>query len=177
MLKSAAEIVEDAQRQIDKANEQIQVQIDELVAESERAGSVEGNKASVELLQKLEVFQKSIQTHLKHDLVQASVEVAQSILNDMISNSQNVVSLVKQALGNVHDAQNIVLRVCPSDFDVLTKSQKEFADLSHNGSVVIRADTKVERGGVIIHTDSGVLDAQPSTQLKELKRTIAGLGV
>jgi flagellar assembly protein FliH len=68
------------------------------------------------------------------------------------------------------DCDQIRLRVNPDDLDHLRSIQSDLETmLSNKTSLEIRADQSVERGGCLIETERGSLDARIASQLDTLR--------
>ena len=73
--------------------------------------------------------------------------------------------------------QEICLKVHPDDLELLRAHKSDLLDvLSRAKEIGILEDSKVERHGVIIETDSGTIDAQLDSQLAIFEHAFLNLG-
>lgn len=84
-----------------------------------------------------------------------------------------IISTLNEAFARVSTQTDIVLRVNPLDFNLVEewspKIQEHFKNLT---SIKVFEDSKVERGGCIVETDFGEIDARIATQISRLEERI-----
>jgi len=87
-----------------------------------------------------------------------------------------IIENIKAALEKIKGKTEVVIRVNTEDLELATEHKEEFMqmfeELKH---VVILEDTRVDRGGCIIETDFGSVDARIATQLQEIEEKIREL--
>nr|HNI25959.1 FliH/SctL family protein [Leptospiraceae bacterium] len=76
-------------------------------------------------------------------------------------------------LKRIKDRDRVDIRVNFSDLEITTAHKDELIKLMESlRKVNIYEDSRIDRGGVIIETDVGAIDARISTQLKEIEEAI-----
>ncbi len=93
----------------------------------------------------------------------------------VISESQRnvVMSNVLQALRKVKGRGDVTVRVNLADLKLTTAHTKEFMQAVENiKNLTIAEDSSIDRGGCIVETDFGAIDARISSQLAELEQKI-----
>lgn len=93
----------------------------------------------------------------------------------VISESQRnvVMTNIVQALRKVKGRGDVTIRVNLADVQLATDHIKEFMTSVENiKNITVVEDTTVERGGCVIETDFGAIDARISSQLSELEQKI-----
>lgn len=107
------------------------------------------------------------------DLVQLSLTIAKRVLRRELSiDPEALLSLVKVALDKVEQREAQRIRIRPED------AQRVAAALERMGvpqRVEVVGDASLERGGVILETTKGALDASLETQMAEIERGFADL--
>ncbi len=87
-----------------------------------------------------------------------------------------VVENIRNALGKIKGKTEVIIRVNTEDLELTTEHKDEmmqrFEELKH---VAILEDTRVDKGGCIIETDFGSVDARIATQLTEIEDKIREL--
>lgn len=87
-----------------------------------------------------------------------------------------VVANIKSALEKIKGKTEIIIRVNTEDLELTTEHKEEFIqrfeELRH---VTILEDTRIDKGGCIIETDFGSVDARIATQLQEIEEKIREL--
>jgi|GEM_PF-6861539 len=167
---SAERILETAQASVKEGLACVDAQIEEIFARAREKGKKKGEEHETDLLQKQELLRKNMMQELRVEILQSAVTTARTALEKaMLANPNFVLQVALRALSIIPDAQNVLIRVNHEDVAFL-KSRKEvlLEGLERAKEVEVRADRMVARGGLIIQTQSGTIDAQIGTQLEEI---------
>lgn len=99
-----------------------------------------------------------------------AMKIAERVTQTMVTTNPEVIkNQVAAALERVKDREHINVRVNPQDIDVVRARKDTFFKLLEGPKTFeISADPKVDRGGVIIETNLGNVDARINTQLQAL---------
>jgi flagellar assembly protein FliH len=110
-------------------------------------------------------------------ILDIALAVAKKILTvEVDANSQAVLAIVKSAMDKVRNQTQITVRVNPSDFECVLAAKSEMeAILQREQSVEFAADQTVNRGGCVIDSGFGSVDAQLETQLQAISTIIRSL--
>lgn len=107
------------------------------------------------------------------ELVRLAMAVAERVVYDHVAIDPSVVlENVRHALTRLVGREVVTLRVNPADADVLRKHREGTAASNDVEHLRIVEDQRVDRGGVVIETESGTIDAKISTQLREARRAL-----
>jgi flagellar assembly protein FliH len=109
-------------------------------------------------------------------IVELAVRVASRILDHQVEvDRKAVVGVVRGALRLVERDDSVVIRVHPDDLPLMEEHLRETGGPTGSG---IRAvpSAQVPRGGCLIETEGGSLDARIESQLDELRSVLAGPG-
>ena len=103
--------------------------------------------------------------------------ISQKVIKVISENQKNVViNNVIQALRKLKTRGEVVVRVNLADVQLTTEHIKDFMRMVDNiRSVTVLEDSTVDRGGCIIETDFGEIDARISSQLNEIQDRILEL--
>lgn len=86
---------------------------------------------------------------------------------------ETVADIAKAALDEARGRHEFVLRVHPDDVATLERERPGLLSrLSVSAHILIRADDGIERGGCVVETDVGTVDARLSTQLAAIQRAL-----
>ena len=100
-------------------------------------------------------------------LVKACVE--KIIGKELRAEPRTIISIVRAALKDATQQREINVRVNPEDVETLRSNQRRLFDvLARAGKVEIREDESVRRGGCIVVTELGTIDASLDRQLAAL---------
>ncbi len=114
--------------------------------------------------ERLQSYEKSFESIV----IAVSSKIAQKILNREIENKSIVENTLRNAIGKVLGAGGIILRLNPADYELL--NQGDFIVTLNNSfsKLKFEMDESIEKGGGMIETEIGSVDARVSTQLEEI---------
>ncbi len=110
-------------------------------------------------------------------LINLVLLISKKVIKVISENQKNVViNNVIQALRKLKSRGDVVIRVNLSDLELTTEHTKDFLKMVENvKSVTILEDSSVDKGGCLIETDFGQIDARVSSQLHEIEEKIVEL--
>ncbi|HUX36427.1 MAG TPA: flagellar assembly protein FliH [Rectinemataceae bacterium] len=168
-----------------KAGARVEAAEREAAKKGREAGREEGfreGRAEVErLVGRLHVILDRAMEKRGEILEQAEVQVIELVLLvakkvvKVISENQKsvVVQNIQQALRKLKTKSDVIVRVNLADLELATEHIKDFVAMAENArKLTIVEDGTVDRGGCIIDTDFGEIDARISSQLSELEDRI-----
>ncbi len=120
---------------------------------------------------------KELQQSVEQDAYRFALAVAERIIRREVTLTDDIViTQIKEAIQRIVGVESIKLRVHPSDEAVVRSHRGVFlASLDNLRDLVIETDEGVERGGCIIESTSGNVDARISTQLRQIESSLFGL--
>lgn len=107
-------------------------------------------------------------------MVEMILMIARKVIKDeIIERKEVVLNNIREALARIKERDRIDIRVNFADLELTTAHKDEIIKMMESlRKVNIYEDSRVDRGGVIIETDVGAIDARISTQLKEIEQAI-----
>ena len=196
----AAEIKADAEREADAIIQKAKNEAAQIIAqaESEReklksdaynegfdAGHSEGfDKGSAEVDRLIERMHKMLDAVMQRreeilsdtesQIVELVILMARKVIKILSENQKNVIMAnTLAALKKVKTRGEVTLRVNLEDVKLTTANVDEFIKHVENiKGITVLEDSSVERGGCIVETDFGAIDARISSQLTELENKI-----
>jgi flagellar biosynthesis/type III secretory pathway protein FliH len=107
------------------------------------------------------------------ELVRLAMGIAERVLHQQIALDRGVVvEMAKVAIGRLVERESVTVRVNPGDLERMRQHREEFLSSGDIKNFRILEDQRVDRGGVVVETDGGTIDAKISTQLNEAKRVL-----
>ncbi len=151
--------------------------------DGERKGFEQGEQAGLEsskqklesllaaghqLLGELESLHRRTCRDAEADLVQLALAVARKIVGHEVSlGPEAVTRIIRQALGRVEHAGRITIKLNPADVELLADIKPQWlSSLPENARAAIEADEGVARGGCLIETGGGEVDARIERQFQ-----------
>jgi flagellar assembly protein FliH len=107
-------------------------------------------------------------------LINMVLLIANKVIKVISENQKNVViNNVIQALRKLKSRGDVVIRVNLADLQLTTDHTRDFMDRIENvKSITVLEDSSVDKGGCIIETDFGQIDARISSQLKDIEERV-----
>lgn len=95
------------------------------------------------------------------------------IKDEVVERKEVVLNNIREALKRIKDRDRVDIRVNFADLELTTAHKDELIKMMESlRKVNIYEDSRIDRGGCVIETDVGSIDARISTQLKELEEAI-----
>lgn len=128
------------------------------------------------IVKDMEVKEEAMFNEMKGKMVEIAIATAKKIIKKEIEeDSETIVRVVREALKRVGQAQKITIKVNPQDWMKLKEVQPELLSSSlRKGSVYIEKDEAIARGGALVETDKGIIDARIERQLDEIDKVLSG---
>ena len=188
----AKRIVEEANKKAEELEAEIQGKVDKVEKEAFGKGHAEGREegfqeGSQEVERLVDTLQKIISAAIdkRNEIIQESetqvinlvLLISKKVIKVISENQKNVViNNVVQALRKLKSRGDVVIRVNLADVELTSEHISDFMKMVENvKSVTVLEDSSVDRGGCIIETDFGQIDARISSQLHEIEEKIIEL--
>jgi len=105
-------------------------------------------------------------------VIETAYEIAKKIVYREIDDRTIINENVKVAVNKIIGANEVRLKLNPQDIEELNTDSKNLLNTSSFNKIKIEGDDRIEKGGCLIETEIGNVDARISTQLIELKRKL-----
>jgi flagellar assembly protein FliH len=117
-------------------------------------------------------YKATLYGHVEREVVQLAIEVARKIVHREVQADPEVIqTLVKVALGRVSGRSAVTVRVNPVDYNfLLDKNRGWIQEQGGEQEVTLVADKSVERGGCLVQTECGDVDARIEEGFREVER-------
>lgn len=185
----AARIIKDAENQATEIVSSAKARMDEQLKDGyndgfkkgQEAGFKEGNLEAQRLTDRLHTIiermmdkRQEILAETEQQIVDLVLLMTRKIVKVISENQRNiVVSNVIQALRKVKGRGEVIIRVNLNDVAMTTQHIKDFLAQAENvKNITVVEDSTVDRGGCVIETDFGAIDAKIVSQLNELEQRI-----
>jgi len=166
-------------RGIDAAREQAWMQGE---AEGRQAGLAHAAElarpalaALGEALSEVQTVRGELTERLERDAVELAIALAGHIIAAAVEVApERVIDVVRGALRRLGDREQVVAIVHPDDLELVAgwvePLRAELGGIEHLG---VQSDRRIERGGAVVRTAEGEIDAQLATQLERARATVA----
>ena len=110
---------------------------------------------------------------LEKHVINLAADIAMKIVADLPIDKTMVESVVKDALAKAEKDAEIVVHLHPHDLELLTQGNSELLEESPAaGKVLFKASSEVTRGGCLLDTHYGIVDARRETKADLLKKAV-----
>jgi flagellar assembly protein FliH len=168
----AAQIVADAQAHAVETERAIREQAmteAHAIAAAEVTAELESLRA--QLAQTLDEFanlREQVALHAEREMVQLAIEIAKKIVRREVTVDREIVlSLARVALSRLHTRALATVHLHPDDYQFALSHRER---LSTSGTLKLVEDPAIGRGGCLIETDHGDVDARIEHQFSEIER-------
>ncbi len=185
----AFQIIQKAKQEAEQIIAAAQTQRDKLQLEAKSQGFEQGHsegyeKGAAEVNRLIERMHKILEAVMQRreeilkdtesQIVELVILMARKVIKILSENQKNVVMAnVVAALKKVRTRGAVTLRVNLEDVKLTTANISEFIKHIENvEGITVLEDSSVEKGGCIVETDFGAIDARISSQLTELENKI-----
>ena len=172
------QLIECAEAQADSIREQARSEgFQQGLAEGQAEGRSAVEAAAAALGQALdhELAQREQMTvALAHDAVELALELAAKIVHGAIEvQPERILDVVTDALRPISDRRRLTILVAPDDLELVTASLDRLRGQAGGIELCeVQADRRVGRGGAIVRTSEGEVDATVATQLEKAREVI-----
>jgi len=120
------------------------------------------------ILSGIEERVQALENSFEKIVIEVSAKIAQKILNREIENKSIIENTLRNSIGKILGATGIIVRLHPADYDLLNEGDFIVTLNNSFNKLKFETDDTIERGGGIIETEIGNVDARISTQLNEI---------
>ena len=126
------------------------------------------------IIEYFETNKKQLLWQAEQSFVVLAVKLAEKVIRREIELQPELVKdTVRMALETVSKTTNVVIRVSPQDISIIEDLKSSLSDLlGRFTSVSITPDESVSRGGCIVQSERGRVDARIETQIDRIARDI-----
>jgi flagellar assembly protein FliH len=174
---------EEAERCLQAAHEQATA----ITAEAYSVGFKQGEEAAHEAMREpfaraLTSFQQAAEAilHLRtqvlrlaeEDVITLAFHFARKVIHQEALNNREVLSTtLRHALDRLIDRDNIVVRVSPADLQQALELQADLLNIFGGiKALTIQADATIGRGGCVVESTFGEIDARLEAQIEEIEQ-------
>lgn len=173
-LMGGDEILVDARARADALIQKTRAEAESIRQHARSEGLREGQEAAGAMLIAASHARSQMLDDVQTDVVKLAMEVARKITRREIElRPETVVTLCSDVTRQVALAQSVTLKVSPDDLEAVRQHEALMeTGLRDDVSLHIVSDSSIERGGCVIESDMGKIDARLETQLAAIERAL-----
>jgi flagellar assembly protein FliH len=123
----------------------------------------------------LKTFEEKIKSYdnsFHKVVIEVSQKIVEKILKREIENKSTISEILEQNLNKVIGANDIIIKLNPSEISIVEKTSKEKMDKIGISRIRFEASETIQKGGCLIETEVGNLDARIDSQLNEISKAL-----
>lgn len=167
--EEASRIREEARRVLEGAKAERTAAIKKGYAEGESKGLAQ----VTEKLLHLEQLRERFFAEAEAEVIKLVLEIAEKVIGRIAAENPELIrSVVRQALERTL-GDRITVSVHPDDYRALMAGDHEFKDVvDRTKRLLFREDDGVSKGGCVVETEVGTIDARIETQLEAIRKAL-----
>lgn len=176
-LLDAEEVLAKVKSDAEQYKLDIALECEKLKEAAQAEGFAAGYQSWAEHVAKLEQEIIKVRQDLEKVLLPVALKAAKKIVGREIELSENtIVDIVANALKSVAQHKKITIYVNKKDLDSLEQSRARIKEVFESLEVLsLRERSDIARGGCVIETEGGIINAQLENQWSALERAFASL--
>jgi len=129
-------------------------------------------KRYAESILEIDGLRSSLYAQIEREVVKLALEVAKIVVRREIQADREMVqTLVRAALSRLSEASPVTIHLNPIDYDYLLERRAELCRIGGR-EVSLEADPSIERGGCLIRTEDGDIDARIEEKFRQLQQAL-----
>lgn len=126
------------------------------------------------LFEELKAYKESIYSPCEREMTELSLAIAKKVIQREVEKPDSVLDCVRMAIKSVVASGEIVIKVNPRDLEVLNNYKSEISKFTGTGSkgLKIEADSEIGKGGCVIETNYGEVDATINSILGDIEERL-----
>jgi flagellar assembly protein FliH len=144
-----------------------------LAAAETQLGST--TRALAAALEEVGRLRQALLTNSTHDMLRLVMAIAEQVIQTTVAEKETVIlQILRTALQAAVKSDEFHVKVNPEDLSTVTANQPLFlASVSGLKNILFEADPAIARGGCLVESALGEVDATIETQLEEIRRHLA----
>ncbi len=132
----------------------------------EASRKMEGHiREALDVIDKARAEKVRIMEDTEADILKLSTKIANQLMNHELTIKPDIIlNVVKDATTKISDTRDIILRVSQDDLEEVRSKKELLEEMMDTRNLTITADRKIERGGCMIETKLGFIDAKLDTK-------------
>jgi type III secretion protein L len=170
-LVKSSDILKEVKQEAIEYKKNVALECETLKEEGFKKGFDEGLEKLNVLILKLDSDIKKFEEELKKQILPIALKAAKKILGDELKlHPDRIVDIVLQALKPVTQHHKIKIYANKEDIEILEKKKTQIKKILEQAKIFsIEERDDIEKGGCIIETEAGIINAQLENQWKALE--------
>ncbi len=126
-----------------------------------------------ELLEMARLERRKLLEDAEPEVVRLALGIAERVLHQQVALDRGVVvQMAKTAIARLIERDSVTVRVSPADLERMREHREDLVAIGDIRNLRVVEDQRVGRGGVVVETEAGTIDARIATQLDEARKIL-----
>lgn len=146
---------------------------DDLIAnlERDRQHLSAASESVAKLLREVGSLREKLLAGAEKEILDLAFLIAGKVIHKEVDIDREIVlSVLRDAMRTMRGKDDVKIRMNPDDYRHITETNPDF--LGSYGDITIERDETISRGGAIVETESGAVDARLDRQLDKVRDTL-----
>lgn len=136
-------------------------------------GREEGLAAATEYAVKLQEWKTTFFQQAEPDIIRLVLMIAEKVIGKMVHEHKEAIHAIVRLAIESALGDRIVVRLNPEDYRVIQAKDFEYRDLlDRTKRLSFKEDEAITKGGCVVETEVGTIDAQLETQLQAIRKAL-----
>lgn len=99
-------------------------------------------------------------------------KIAEKVIGNELRNESRIEKILDQNLNKILGANEIIIKLNPTDFELMQKSSREYLGSSGISKIKFESNENIQMGGCLIESEIGNLDARVESRISELLKAL-----
>ncbi|HDD43360.1 MAG TPA: hypothetical protein ENG63_00660 [Candidatus Desulfofervidus auxilii] len=151
------------------------------IKQGEREAKIEILKKAEEKLENLEKiieeiaqFRQKLFQKMEKEILGLALAIAKKIVKQEVNiNKEVILNNIREAINKLTEVDRVFVKVNPEDYEFIQQYRPDFLEtLNQKQKIKLIKDETIKRGGCLIETDFGQIDARIEIQLENLTKDL-----
>lgn len=126
------------------------------------------------LVRELKMLKEKLLESSEREIIDLAFLIAGKVIHTEVSTSKEVIlTVLKDTIRNIQDKEGIKIRLNPADYNYITEAKPDFpGSFCNMKNISIEKDEEIGRGGAMIETRWGEVDARLDQQLNKIRESL-----
>ena len=126
------------------------------------------------LVRELKMLKEKLWESSEREMIDLAFLIAGKVIHTEVSTSKEVIlTVLKDTIRNIQDKEGIKIRLNPADYNYITEAKPDFpGSFCNMKNISIEKDEEIGRGGAMIETRWGEVDARLDQQLNKIRESL-----
>ncbi|MDL1956463.1 MAG: hypothetical protein LWW95_05375 [Candidatus Desulfofervidus auxilii] len=126
------------------------------------------------IIEEIAQFRQKLFQKMEKEILGLALAIAKKIVKQEVNiNKEVILNNIREAINKLTEVDRVFVKVNPEDYEFIQQYRPDFLEtLNQKQKIKLIKDETIKRGGCLIETDFGQIDARIETQLENLTKDL-----